>query len=171
MFDQSSKRPSIVIADGGRAKSDDRKRGSIRRPTATSGTTYSFQRLPAFSRRNRGDPRPFVRPLPFVRPFVRPRRSETSPFVNPFVRPIPFVKPFVRPRPFVKPFVRPRTPFVRPFVRPRRPFVIPVARASVFSRTNPFVSPVRESAPRSLPNGWAGGGIPRRLPAPPGFRG
>src|SRR3972149_70211 len=145
MFDQSSKRPSIVIADGGRAKSDDRKRGSIRRPTATSGTTYSFQRLPAFSRRNRGDPRPFVRPLPFVRPFVRPRRSETSPFVNPFVRPIPFVKPFVRPTPFarpsrfvsrsvrprspfVKPFVRPRTPFVRPFVRPRRPFVKPFVR-------------------------------------------
>src|SRR2546422_2248222 len=154
---QSETLPSIVIGYIGPAGFAGPRRGRRRSATLRSGITYSFHRVIASSRWNRADPRPFVNPLPFVSPFVIPRRSAERPFVKPLVRPPawrPFVSPFVRPTPFVRPrspfvrpFVRPRTPFVSPFVLPLSPFVSPFVRP-----LSPFVSPfVRPFRPLVMP--------------------
>src|SRR6267143_359254 len=121
---QSATLPSMVIGyvDVGGVAGP--KRGSRRRATLRSGITYSFQRVIEASRWKRAAPSPFVKPFPFVRPLVMPRRIAASPFVSPFVRPPawrPLVTPLVRPTPFV----RPLNPLVSPFVRPLRPFVSP----------------------------------------------
>src|SRR5436309_1808878 len=105
-----------------------------RRPTTTSGITYSFHPAVRTMPRKPEDRRPILRipARPLVSPLVRP-----MPSVSPFVRPNPFVRPLVRPRPFVRPFVRPR-PFVNPLVRPM-PFVSPFVRP--IPLVSPFVRP------------------------------
>src|SRR3990172_12510961 len=138
---QSEASPSITIPIGPDGTEGPRI-GSRSMAIVTTGLRYTFH-FPAFaSRASRADPRPFVKPEPFVRPFVSPDRWELIPFTRPFVLPRrPFTRPFVLPRrPFTRPFVLPRRPFTRPFVRPRVPFTSPFVRPRV-PFTSPFVRP------------------------------
>src|SRR3990172_7374382 len=125
----------------GGPRSGGTKSGTSRSPTATRGMSHSLQRDRYASLRNRGEPRPFVNPFPFVSPLVIPRRREAIPLVSPFVCPRSSPSPFLLPSPFVRPFVRPRSPFVSPLVLPRMPFVIPTDFRVADSRTDPFVRP------------------------------
>src|SRR5437762_13509167 len=152
---QSLNCPSIWIGDWGPLYGGTKNKGMRRRPTTTSGITYSFHPAVRTMPRKPEDRRPILRipARPLVSPLVRP-----MPSVSPFVRPNPFVRPLVRPRPFVRPFVRPR-PFVNPLVRPMplvTPFVLPSPLVSPFVRPRspylrhftPFVMPPRARGAR-----------------------